>query len=269
MAYEEAQRTRSDGKLLAARDHLRLCSRAICFRGLQTDCLEWLRQVEDSLPSVVFEVRDALHRETTQVRVFLDGQLVLSQLDGKAMVLDPGQHRFRFELFGAGSREHDVLIRQGEKNRNVAVSFAPPLAAVDTPTGAPSTPHDSIVSAASQRSNTAVVPRSPSPWPYVLGGVGVVTLAGFAYTGWQGNKRYDELKTTCAPTCSSDETSSLKTTYTVANVLAGVSLVSFGTGIWFFVQDHRSRRDAASQAPAKTSVALRAGPRLLQVVGAW
>ena len=50
------------------------------------------------------------HGDVTEVRVYLDGALVATQLDGKAIELDPGGHVLRFEHGGLPSVEERVLV---------------------------------------------------------------------------------------------------------------------------------------------------------------
>ncbi len=56
-AYADAQRARKREDLLEARAQLNVCSRSDCPAILQTDCVRWLREVEEAMPSIVIRVR--------------------------------------------------------------------------------------------------------------------------------------------------------------------------------------------------------------------
>ena len=49
---------RRSGKLLAARAALLACSREICPDAVRGDCVDWLEDVNRSVPSVVVTARD-------------------------------------------------------------------------------------------------------------------------------------------------------------------------------------------------------------------
>ena len=246
-AYEGAQRYRLAGKLREARHELLVCSQDTCRRGLQSDCREWLQQVEKELPTVVFEVRDDHDRETFQARVHLDDTLILTRLDGAATTVDPGEHRLRFELPTGGQQEVTFLARQGEKNRKIMVSFAPTTATIKPPVEVPRT---TSASPGNRRSSLTV-------WPFVFGGVGVLALGGFAYYGLTSNARYDHLKQTCAPLCSQDQLDSVRSKDIAANVLLGTGIVALGVGAWLFFREisHSTSTGSSIQPPRRFTFA--------------
>ena len=143
-AYEKTQSSRDEGKLIDARKQAVACSASTCSGYVIKDCIQWLAEIDVMLPTVVFTAVDAAGAETTAVRVTVDGHVAAEKLDGKAVPMDPGEHRVRFEM-GAEATEQKVLIRQGEKNRMLAASFkkAPPVVATAAPVlpaAAPVTP---------------------------------------------------------------------------------------------------------------------------------
>jgi hypothetical protein len=160
----------------------------------------------------------------------MDGAPFLTQLDGKAIAVDPGPHAFKFELEGADPIEQQIVIRQGQKDRVVAVSFAP---AATEPVG-PS-PY-----ATAAKGEGAAEPdqKGPGPlrtWAYVAGGVGAAGLIGFAVVGGLGKAQENDLRDQhCAPNCSRSDTDAIKTKYIVADVLLGVGIAGVGTGVALF-----------------------------------
>ena len=95
-AYETAQGARRDGKIRAARERALVCSQDACPGVIKKDCAQWLNEIESSIPTVVFEARDAAGVETTKVRVFFDGELLKEGLDGKAASVARDRYRLRF-----------------------------------------------------------------------------------------------------------------------------------------------------------------------------
>jgi hypothetical protein len=211
--HEEAQISRREGRLLAARLALRLCSAASCPGAVRADCVGWLEQVGRSLPSVVVSAR-ARGEDLTDVKVFIDGQPAAERLTGAALEIDPGEHRFRFESPGWPAVERTVLISEGVQDRAIDVDFAPVLAAA-----APAPP----------AASPAPVPlaRRLDRFDYGAAAVGLAGLgaAGF-FAGWALVQRNQMLES-CAPFCSADQTSSVRTKTVIADVALGAAALSF------------------------------------------
>lgn len=175
-AYDQTQTLRADGKLKAAREQAAACMRDACPAFMRTDCATWLREIDASQPTVVFEVRDAAGKEMSAVRVELDGKPWLEALDGSSKPVDPGQHTFHYVLAGGSAPDETVQIREGEKNRKLSAAFQKAAASPAPPPPPP--PGDAVPSPA--RSEEAPH-RSVAPW--IIGGVG---LAGLAVGGILG-----------------------------------------------------------------------------------
>src|SRR5262249_13606037 len=122
-SYEQGQRLRQQDKLTAAREQLLLCGRDSCPSLIKKDCLQWLSEVDASMPSIIFVARGPDGREVVDVRVLVDGTPVSKRLDGKAVVVDPGEHTLRYEIAGASPVESQLIVAQGEKNRRVEISL--------------------------------------------------------------------------------------------------------------------------------------------------
>lgn len=171
-AYVEAQHARRDGALRRAREQLLVCAQPECPIVLQRDCLPWLTEVEQLVPTIVFVVRDANGRDLGEVAVNMDGKPLVSRLDGLPVDVDPGEHVFRFDAAGFAGIEQRVLVQEGEKARRVVVTLPT--------TRAPVAP--SRVSAST--STSAARTRRPlTPMCWISLGAGTLALATSAVVG--------------------------------------------------------------------------------------
>jgi hypothetical protein len=230
-AYEKSQELRAAGSLKAAHDMLVQCAQDFCPSFVQSDCAQWLTEVNHDLPTIVVVAKDKAGEDTTAVTVTMDGAPFMTQLDGKAVSVDPGPHTFRFEIEGADPIEQQIVIRQGQKDRVVAVSFAPAAPEAVGPSPYASAPKGEGSSAEAQK-------KGPGPlrtWAYVAGGVGAAGLIGFAVVGGIGKAQENDLRDQhCAPNCSRSDTDAIKTKYIVADVLLGVGIAGVATGVTLF-----------------------------------
>jgi hypothetical protein len=122
-AFEQAQSRRDEGKLLEARRLLRICSRPPCSATQQSLCSDMLTDVEARVPSVVPEAKDASGADVVEVKVLIDGVLVTTSINGRAIDVDPGLHTFVFELPDGTKAETRVLAGERGKGKVVAVTL--------------------------------------------------------------------------------------------------------------------------------------------------
>jgi len=132
-ASDQAQDLRAQGKLVKAHEQLLACSRDACPAVIARDCGQWLREVEHSLPSIAVSVRDAHGGDLIEVTVFMDGAVWLESLDGRAHAIDPGPHELRFEWKGGTPVKRQVLVRQGEQERQLTVILESPAGPTPAP----------------------------------------------------------------------------------------------------------------------------------------
>src|SRR6267143_1601275 len=57
-AADQAQQLRDDGKYRRAREQMLICARDVCPGPIKRDCLDWLRQLDDLAPTVVFAAKE-------------------------------------------------------------------------------------------------------------------------------------------------------------------------------------------------------------------
>lgn len=125
-SYEGGQRSRSDGRLLRARDELRTCARD-CSPAFAKQCVDWLQEVEREVPSIVPSVEGS---DRSDVRVAVDGTFVRETIDGRPIELDPGPHKIRFVTAdGKSSAERDVVVKIGVRLEPVKIPISTALVA--------------------------------------------------------------------------------------------------------------------------------------------
>lgn len=225
-AHEAAQHLRTEGKLRAARESLLICSAEACPSLVKLDCTQWLPEVERDLPTIIVRAKDYAGADVAAARVELDGALVAKSLDGKPIAVDPGTHTVK--VVGAVAIEQQVVIAAGEKNRIVEVTFPN-----DKPPPAPAA-------------------RSPLPW--ILGGVGVVGIAGFAALGLSARSRLNELRDTCAPNCDPGERRGIQTRLVLADVSLAIGVVSLSVATYLFLKPTPTTRVALTPGLATFSM---------------
>lgn len=235
-AHDAAQALRGEGKLTAAREQLARCSRDDCPKLVRQDCSGWMDEVVAALPSVVVGARDASGRDLVSVRVLIDGKLVAERLDGRPLLVDPGVHTFRYEPERGEAIEEQVVVRAGEKNRALTVSFE----AIGR-----GTPVRTKPKTISSEPAPAAADEGPPLVAYVLGGVGIVALGAAAYLDWTANDEVVHLRDTCAPTCAESKVDAVRTRYTIAAVSAGVGAVSLGVAAYLFLSAGGSEKPRA------------------------
>lgn len=238
-AYRQTQLSRRDGKLIDARAQALLCVAKPCPESNKKDCLQWLTEIEASMPTVVFAATDSAGGDTLAVRLLIDGKVFAEKLDGKAMPLDPGEHTLRFELAGVAPIERPIVIKEGEKNRQVSVSFKATVT-VDPdpqPSGAAviTLPTGTAVAGAPSAVALAQPPGTPT-WAWVTGGVSLALLGVAAGFGADGLGAVSALEANCGKNYST-EPCQAKTEYDWASDNArknrdlGIFLGAAGLGV--------------------------------------
>jgi len=227
-AYVNAQTLRRAGALTRARVEASRCSASTCPAVLTPRCIALARDLDGEQPTVVFGAADGAGRrdgtrDGTAVRVFVDGALVLDRLDGRAVPVDPGSRRIRFEREGSPPVEQQVLVRSGEKDRPVVARFAGPSSAERQPAGPPG-PTD--VPSPGGRG------RAPALVALATGavGLGLGIVAGVLAIGTKGSLDSGCATRTSCPPDKASEIRTLNTETTLANVGFAVAIVGLTVG---------------------------------------
>jgi hypothetical protein len=246
-AYEQAQRTRNEGLFRASREHMLVCADDACPKVLRNECVKWLGEIDNAMPTVLIVAKDDKGNELSDVSVSVDGTKVSNQLDGKALAVDPGTRTFRFGRAGSDTIEQKVLIREGEKRRVITVTF--------TSTSGSSTP--------SPIKDDKPAPAGGSSVPaatWILGGVGVVALAVSAPMYASYFRQKSELDDGCGKTstCDPKDVDPVKRQLIYANVTSAIGVVALGTAVIIW-----------AAAPSKSSVTAGIAPTPGGVAGSF
>lgn len=248
---ENSQKLRREKKLREALEELKICSQPTCPSAVQRDCTQWMREVEAALPSVSFSAKDGAGTDLTDVRVDMDGQMILQQLDGSSVPVDPGKHTFKFSHEGDAEVAQEILVSEGDKARKIEVRFKGGAKAEGS-----EGPHHSA-------------------FPFVLGGVGVAGLITGTALFVVGKNRFpNECKgdltknadglTECG---SGDIPNRANSAVTQSNIgiglLVGGSVALAGGITWFLVEQFST---PATETPAEAA-RRRLKPRVLPTFG--
>ena len=213
-AYDTSQRLRRQGELVAARQRLLECAQESCPAAVAKECTRWLREVNESLPSVVLSVRKASGEDVFDVRVRSGDTLLAERLSGRAVALDPGPHTLSFELADGRVLEKSIVVREGEKNRLVELRLA----------GAAKPPPPAPAPAPEAEPQAGSIPTLA----IVLAGIGVLALGSFAYFAIDSKTDVDDMEGRCAPGCPQSEVDRAERKALIADISLGVGVVALG-----------------------------------------
>jgi hypothetical protein len=120
-AFKTAQQLEQSAHLRQARDSLQWCAKANCSAFVRQECTRRYAQLGSDIPSVVPIVTDAAGVPRVDVQVTMDGEVLTSRLDGRALPVDPGLHEFSFSIDGGVIATQKVMIVQGQRNQPISV----------------------------------------------------------------------------------------------------------------------------------------------------
>ncbi len=254
-AAERGQQERDRAAFVEARASFRACSADECPSLVRRDCVQWLSDVETSVPSVVVGAKDARGNDLLDARILVDGRSYKEEIDaGRAIALDPGPHVFHFDHPPDAPVELTLVLRTGERNRPIYGTFGAATPVSSAPTPPPARP---------------VAPARVthvSPWAYVLGGVAVAGLASFASFGAGGLNEKNQLRAECNDTCSDQQVQPLKVDYITADTSLGLGVVAAAISIWLFTHPSvEARPESAIDTKGARAGALRARTPVVSV----
>jgi hypothetical protein len=230
-SHRQSQQSQNEGKLVHARELARTCTSLACPGLLISDCARWLTDLDQRIPSAVFEVR-VDGQPNRDAQVFADGKLITEWTRGEAIRLDPGEHQFRFELANHEPITQNLLLAEGMRYRVITVEFKTPVAATATGALTPAAPVAPAPSAAKERPTPFIV--------YPLLGVGVLGAAGFGTFAFLGSKKEKDLDTSCSPNCTDSELKPMKSNYLIGDIALGIGAASLVTaGIVYFTRPEK------------------------------
>jgi hypothetical protein len=241
-AHVAGQTARRDGQLLEAKSRFSACAAESCPDLVKKDCTSWAAELASSIPSIVIRAMDEDGRDLSAVTLLIDGRKKGQRLDGRAIELDPGEHLIAVELPNGKKRQLVVVLREGERARQVTLEF-PRRAA---PKAEPAPPQA----------------EPPSVLPFVFGGVAVAAFGSFATFAFLGKQKQDELDE-CRPDCDQSDVDSMRMRYAIGDISLAVGAIATGFTLYFALAPSDSKRERAFVAPrvGPNSAGLTAGAR--------
>jgi hypothetical protein len=122
-ANERAIELRNQHRLIAARGELLTCASPDCPDEVRDECVRGVDEVNLSLPTIVFDAKDAEGTDVVAVRVLMDGEPFVDRLQGVAVELDPGTHTFLFESPHHARVEKRLMILEGVKAQRETITL--------------------------------------------------------------------------------------------------------------------------------------------------
>jgi hypothetical protein len=225
-AHADGLAQRDAGRLFAARELFLRCAEERCPLEVRKTCATLCDEVVAATPSVVLAATDERGRDLALASTAIDGRVTDPQAS-LAIELDPGRHTAEFQLLDGRRQRTDFVLRAGEKYRRIAAVFE-------------------AQQASPSRVDVTAAPSRRSALPYVLGGVGLLALGGFAYFALDGQSQQNQLDE-CKPTCARAAVDDMRLAYLLADASLGVALASFGVGGYFyFLQSSASPASGAA-----------------------
>jgi hypothetical protein len=121
-AHSRGQDAKEQNKLSLARKLFLTCAQSSCPSVVQGDCARFADDLSRLQPSVTFIARDGNGSDLPDTTVYVDGELIVTRLDGAQHDVDPGSHVVKFQ--NAGKEQLvTVVIGGGEKGRAVTATF--------------------------------------------------------------------------------------------------------------------------------------------------
>jgi hypothetical protein len=187
-ASEKAVALRKADKLIEQRAALSTCAASSCPDAVRTSCQQRLAQANQAIPSIVFLAKDGAGRDLAAVRLTIDGATYADHLDGSAIVLNPGEHEFRFEVAGQAPVVKPFVMHQGEQNRREVIVLGaaaiPAAEMAPSASAAPATRDASTPAPAAAADQGAPSRGGPQrTLGLVVGSVGLASLAAGAIFG--------------------------------------------------------------------------------------
>jgi len=209
-SHQRAQEMKRTGRLVEAQAELATCSSAGCPGAIISDCGQWIADLDQTTPSMVFEVRlDG--RQTSDFKLHVDDVLV-GELS-KAYKVNPGRHVVRVEVPSLEPQDETVVLPEGQRMRLVSFDFKSRQAespAPQTNVAGPTAPPTFLAS----RPTPVIV--------YPLLGVAAAGFGAFGVFALLGKSKQGELEDQCQPNCTDSELAPMKRNYLIGDISAGV-----------------------------------------------
>jgi len=225
-SYESTQTLRKAAKLKDARSDAAKCADAACPAVLVKDCEKWLAELDQQLPSMVFEVKSAAGEALTNVKVTANGHPLVDKIDGKPIVVDPGSVTLHFESPDGKGKPVDqtIVLKEGEKGKKVSVTLGSNAAPKPAP-----------------------VERPVPIGTFAFAGAGIAALGVGTVFAVLGSSSESDLDT-CKPRCAADDVNSVGTKYAVADILFSAGVVSLAAAAYIFITRPKAQASTTTGA---------------------
>jgi hypothetical protein len=236
-AHQSAQDLKRKGSLLEAEAQLEICSSVGCPGAIISDCGQWIADLEQRTPSMVFEVR-LDQKQVSEYRIEVDGAAVTDP--SKAFKVNPGRHVVRVELPNFEPQEETLVLPEGQRMRLVSFAFTsqPPVAAAPTDAAIAPVPPPPYAPSEESRPTPVIV--------YPLLGLAAAGFGAFGVFSFVGKAKQKDLEDGCSPDCSDEDLEPMKRAYLIGDISAGVGVAALVTaGIFYFNRPARSTTGSA------------------------
>jgi hypothetical protein len=232
-AVENEVGLRKQLKLRDALKELAKCAAPACPAEIRNECSRRVVDLNAALPTIVLGVTDAAGNDLAAVMVTMDGVLLTSTIDGRALPVDPGSHTLHFEVAGKPPVDKTVVIGEGVKDRHIAVvvgdkagaagvvAAAPPVIVVPSPAGVGAETASSIHESHGGGMRLA---------GWAVGGVGVATVVVGSVLGGLAISGSSNAKGECTPSCAANTNPAAHNDMQTATTLGAASTGTFIAG---------------------------------------
>jgi hypothetical protein len=283
-----------EARLKEAGELYALCARMSCSEETRRECAARRAQTEADTPSLVPLVTDDAGEPRVLVELRIDGALVTSRLDGRALPLDPGNHELTFRTDEGVFATRRLMVVQGERNRAIHVVLhanaeggikmarevlaAPPPGRTEARASAPVPERERAAARDDEGDDDEpVAERGPERGPergavpglaathtparagrgaapFLWGALGLAGVGGFGALTYWG-RADNKLLTGCAPTCTDASVRHVRELYWAADASLGVGVVSLVVSTWLFAS---SGTESSAEGARPVSLDLRA-----------
>ncbi len=231
-AHERGQASRKAGKIREAQEHFSVCGHDKCPKLVREDCRSLAEGIKDAVPRLTLKAKDESGNFVSDVRVTINGQPAPPTEPDGSILVDVGEVSVRLESADGRHVEKKLNLAEGQKLEWIGEL---PARESDQPAPAP-TPKTEEGS-------------SVSPFVYVLGGVAVVGVGGFAAFGLSGRGKQNDMDS-CKPDCSRDDVDSMRTSYLLADISLGVAVVAGGAAAYLYFSGNKKGQESVSYLSA-------------------
>jgi hypothetical protein len=279
-AFDKAKEAANVDHLRAANEWFALCAEATCAGSLRKRCTAVHTKIAAMLPSVVPVVNDPTGATGGAAEVRMDGEMLTTNLDGSAIVVDHGEHQFTFSKDGEIFATRKVSIQKSQRGQVVSATYQPkepepePAPVVTRPVrrkaavpalvaenetapeaGAGEEPEPRVVRRApAHRATEEAAADSSAPFSaYALAGVGLLGVGGYVTLNLKGSAENDALKDLCSPDCRPESVRKVRNIYLLADASLALGLGALAASTYLFF---RSPDSAEEQAKPRSRVSL-------------